>query len=332
MYGATQALTWMGVTTTVTTEDPQTPATAAHLAHLAALRTRSDGEAYLRPMTKRELLAIARALDVAVGGSDRKATIVRRIIEATVGARLDAAAIRGRGTTSTSGVTSSAGITAEPAGDAPPVQPAAVRALRAHLAAGSRQPARPAAPAAAEQQREGQERGSGAGAELVREDRAWLYQGLPGVLQTRRLRVWRLPATPGPDGRGRLLAIVTERPDDAGTSITNAVESVAAQLRQEFPGQDIELVEHYTPHGPVAAPGDDANRPTSMQGMSADGAWEVDFRYAEQAQIPGLPAEKLPDSYQRVTFDEAGRPQWTAVTGAELRAELGDAFDRGQES
>jgi hypothetical protein len=74
-------------------------------------------------------------------------------------------------------------------------------------------------------------------AELVRDDPAWWYLGFLDA-STRRLRVWRVD----PD---RLVAVVTERQSDTGTSITNAAEMVAAQLGIEYPGEAIEVVEHW---------------------------------------------------------------------------------------
>jgi hypothetical protein len=70
---------------------------------------------------------------------------------------------------------------------------------------------------------------------------AWLYQGLHGRLQTRRLRVWRDAG--GPPGRGR------HRDGDGhpGTSITNAAEQVQAHLRAECPYEVVDVIEHYAP-------------------------------------------------------------------------------------
>jgi hypothetical protein len=56
----------------------------------------------------------------------------------------------------------------------------------------------------------------------------------------RRLRVWR--AEPG-----RVVAVVTEWPDDEGTSITNAAETLTAKLQVEHAGDLVDVVEHYPP-------------------------------------------------------------------------------------
>lgn len=74
-------------------------------------------------------------------------------------------------------------------------------------------------------------------AELIRDDPAWWYMGYNGPA-TRRLRMWRTEP-------GRLVAVVTERMSDQGTSITNAAETVCAQLAIEYPDDAIEVVEHY---------------------------------------------------------------------------------------
>ncbi len=74
-------------------------------------------------------------------------------------------------------------------------------------------------------------------AELIRDDPAWWYLGFLDT-STRRLRVWRVAP-------GRLVAVVTERMADPGTSVTNAAEMVAAQLAVEYPDDVIEVVEHY---------------------------------------------------------------------------------------
>jgi hypothetical protein len=78
---------------------------------------------------------------------------------------------------------------------------------------------------------------TGVTAQLIRDDPGWWYLGFLDT-SARRLRVWRTDP-------GRLVAVVTEQPTDAGTSITNAAEMVAAQLAIEYPDEVIEVVEHY---------------------------------------------------------------------------------------
>ena len=75
-------------------------------------------------------------------------------------------------------------------------------------------------------------------AKLVRDDRTWWYLGFHNRMSTRRLRVWRVDP-------GRLVAVVTERTSDPGTSVTNAAEMVTAQLAAEYPDEVIEVIEHY---------------------------------------------------------------------------------------
>lgn len=77
------------------------------------------------------------------------------------------------------------------------------------------------------------------GMQLIRDDNNWLYQGLHGYLSTRRLRVWKHITT------DNLTAVITEHSNNTGTSITNAAESVAAQLASEYPGREIRIIEHY---------------------------------------------------------------------------------------
>ena len=80
------------------------------------------------------------------------------------------------------------------------------------------------------------------GAEVLRDEADWWYLGLDGMAAVRRLRVWRA----GPD---HLIAVVTQRPGDRGTSVTRAVDVVAAQLAIEHPGEWIELFQHYPADG-----------------------------------------------------------------------------------
>lgn len=74
--------------------------------------------------------------------------------------------------------------------------------------------------------------------QLIRDEADWLYRGFHGQLCTRRLRLWEHIT-------GDLTAVITERPDDGGTSITNAAEYVAAQLAREYPRQHVRIIEHY---------------------------------------------------------------------------------------
>jgi hypothetical protein len=55
----------------------------------------------------------------------------------------------------------------------------------------------------------------------IRDDPVWWYLGFVDT-STRRLRVWRVDA-------GRQVAVVMERAEDTGTSITNAAEMVVAR-------------------------------------------------------------------------------------------------------
>lgn len=68
------------------------------LAQLAAAKTRREATDYLagRNLTKAELVAVARHLDVAVDSRDTLATLRRKLVESTVGVREDTAAFRDR--------------------------------------------------------------------------------------------------------------------------------------------------------------------------------------------------------------------------------------------
>ncbi|TDC81816.1 hypothetical protein E1193_13570 [Micromonospora sp. KC606] len=64
------------------------------VAALAAMTTRGDGTAYLSTWSVRELRALATRLGLRGTASGRKAELVERIVDRTVGFRLDSAAIR----------------------------------------------------------------------------------------------------------------------------------------------------------------------------------------------------------------------------------------------
>lgn len=122
-------------------------------------------------------------------------------------------------------------------------------------------------------------------AEKVRDEPDWLYQGLHGNLSTRRLRVWRLAPN-------HVVAVISERSGASGTSLTNAAESIQAQLRHEYPGQLVEIVEHW----------------------------------------PDDPHSGGRTHYDTVTFPNSGRwPVWTSVSGAALRTVLGDSLNDGRD-
>jgi len=137
----------------------------------------------------------------------------------------------------------------------------------------------------------------------VRDDQAWLYQGLHGTLATRRLRVWRTAS-------GQVTAVVTEAPTDDGTSITNAIESVIAQLRAEYPDDDVEVIEHYLPRTPERQDSD---------------YWRWTLTSTDGQQIEFPPAvEHIPQgSLDRVTLDARGNPVWQPITPAELARRIG---------
>ena len=70
------------------------PARAAE--RLAAMATRTDGTAYLSGWSMRDLRALAAGLGLRGVGGLRKAELVERIVERTIGYRLTSAALRQR--------------------------------------------------------------------------------------------------------------------------------------------------------------------------------------------------------------------------------------------
>ena len=74
-------------------------------------------------------------------------------------------------------------------------------------------------------------------ASLVRVEPQWSYLG-PQKAGSRHLAVWRI-------GVRHVVAIVTERADSGGISVTNAAEEVAEQLAVEYPGELVELIEFW---------------------------------------------------------------------------------------
>lgn len=133
---------------------------------------------------------------------------------------------------------------------------------------------------------------------LVRDERAWLYQGFHGTLATRRLQVWQT-------GPGRLVAIVTEDPDDPGTSITNAAEAVIAQLAAEYPDSHVQVIEHYAPSPP--ARGAHAYQRWTL---TSDGGQSIEFPPAAETVDTG--------SWDLVSLDPTGSATWQTLTLADV--------------
>lgn len=142
---------------------------------------------------------------------------------------------------------------------------------------------------------------------LVRQDPAWLYRGFGGSLATRRLQVWQT-------GPGRLVAIVTEGPDDSGTSLTNAAEAVIAQLDAEYPGQHVEVIEHYTPRPPAWS------EPVYQRWtLIATGPGPTD---GQTIELPPA-AETIPTAtWHRVSLDTRGSATWQALSPADVARTL----------
>ncbi|GGM21587.1 hypothetical protein GCM10011608_02780 [Micromonospora sonchi] len=64
--------------------------------HLATLTSRADGAAYLSGWSVRELRALAASLGLRNVGGLRKAELVERIVDRTIGYRLASTALRQR--------------------------------------------------------------------------------------------------------------------------------------------------------------------------------------------------------------------------------------------
>jgi hypothetical protein len=92
-----------------------------------------------------------------------------------------------------------------------------------------------------------QDTAAGGPGTLIHDDPNWWYQGHGVTSATRRIRVYEMPD-------GRLIAVVTESGD--GTSITNAAETVIAQIQAEYPDRQVDVIEH-TPASPLAPEGFD---------------------------------------------------------------------------
>lgn len=76
------------------------------------------------------------------------------------------------------------------------------------------------------------------GTDVIRDEPSWRYVGLDLRPVARRLRVWQV-------GSHQLVAVVTQRVGDTGTSVTCAVDMIWAQLAVEHPGHQIEVYQHY---------------------------------------------------------------------------------------
>ena len=99
---------------------------------------------------------------------------------------------------------------------------------------------------------------------LVRVDPMWSYLG-PQKAGSRHLAVWRI-------GVRHVVAIVTERIDSEGISITNAAEEVAEQLAVEYPGELVELVEFWADDpniGDSVFPGEHFDSVTISRGVTS---------------------------------------------------------------
>jgi hypothetical protein len=119
-------------------------------------------------------------------------------------------------------------------------------------------------------------------ARLIHDDPSWWYLGHGITSATRRIRTYEQPD-------GRLIAVVTESGD--GTSITNAAETVIAQIRAEHPGRQVEVIEH---------------NPAST--LSRETFDRIDLTPAGHATWTRLPAEHIGDMLGPGVFTNGADP------------------------
>jgi hypothetical protein len=141
--------------------------------------------------------------------------------------------------------------------------------------------------------------------ELLRDEPQWLYLGHEAALVTRRLRVWR-------EVSGQLVAVVTEAPGDPGTSVTNAIERIIAQIAAEYP-EPVDLIEHYLPRPGWSAEGDQDTWTLSS----------VDPSGVTSINLPPVPAPARPATYDRVTTTSEGYVRWSALSASDVISRLG---------
>lgn len=79
--------------------------------------------------------------------------------------------------------------------------------------------------------------------ELIADLGDYLYPSNDGGPAARRMRLWRVEP-------GVLVAVLTERHDDPGTSITNAAADICLQLERAYPTDLVRVVEHYPDNHP----------------------------------------------------------------------------------
>lgn len=119
----------------------------------------------------------------------------------------------------------------------------------------------------------------GAMSRLVR-DELFTYPGLGGWPATRRIRMWLTP--PDATGPGHFVAVLTEAGE--GTSITNAAETIAAELAREYPQEYIEIIEHY----PVGAGVDPVEHFDEVMVCTSGPKWRRRDTAELARRLPGL--------------------------------------------
>lgn len=109
------------------------------------------------------------------------------------------------------------------------------------------------------------------------EDATLLYIPANGMPATRLVRVWEDTDT------FKRRCVVTERPEDEGTSITNAAEEVADTVAMHW-GADCQIIEHYTGYGPS----DPEHFDEVVAGTRGEPMWRRLHTATLAAELPGL--------------------------------------------
>lgn len=109
------------------------------------------------------------------------------------------------------------------------------------------------------------------------DDTTLTYVGANGFAAARHARVWEHPDT------AERRCVVTERPEDAGPSVTNAAAAVTAAAKVWW-GPDCTVIEHYPEYGP--------RDPEHFDAVEVDSHHQVHWRRLDtaalNAELPGL--------------------------------------------
>jgi hypothetical protein len=120
---------------------------------------------------------------------------------------------------------------------------------------------------------------------LIRDDPAWRYPGYCGSISARRLRIWRPEI-------GVIIAVLTERAADPGTSITNAAKEIILHLEREYPDERIRMIEHYPDNEP-----DSLRYSTVTLDVHLRPYWQHLSATAARELLPGLEDDPTPTDH-----------------------------------